>query len=149
MCEVLVCSNSWVTVNGTTGSQAIDTKMPQQGDVIVAQADGWAWGVCELGGVVQGNPNLNHPFWRVFKLPGITLSQISTLLGAEVDVDPTKPSPYLQYRAFFIDITKIPAGALLTYYKDNTRGAPFIMLPKTFTYTQLQAYITQRQAVQF
>lgn len=147
MCEALVCVKSWTTVNGSSGSLSFDYSLPQQGDVIWVGADGAPWGVCEQGLIYPGNPNGNHNFWRILKLPNVTVNQASTMLAPEVNVDPTKPSPYLQFRAFFLDKTKIPAGVLATYWNDDTRAAPFISMP--YTATQLATLKTQRTPVPF
>jgi hypothetical protein len=139
MCEILVC----VKDRGASPGQGL----PQQGDVVAVQADGWPWGACELGTVVQGNPNGNHNFFRIIKLPNVTVNQASRMLSPEVDVDPLNPSPYLQYRAFYLDKTKIPTQALINNWNDDTRAAPFITL--TYTATQLNNIVTQRPAVPF
>lgn len=142
MCEVLVCVHD----RGTSGVLAIDSHAPQQGDVVEVQADGWPWGACELGFTYPGNPNGNHNFFRILKLPNVTINQASTMLSPEVDVDPQNPSPYLQYRAFFLDKTKI-SGALLAHWNDDLRSLPFITLP--FTAAQFATIRTQRTPVPF
>lgn len=132
---------------GKSGNLAIDSHAPKQGDVIDVHPDGWTWGLCELGNAVQGNPNGNHNFFRIVKLPNVTVSQAGTMLSPEVDVDPLNPSPYLQYRAFFLDKTKIPGGVLQTYWNDDTRSVPFISMP--YTAAQLNTIVTQRPAIAF
>ena len=148
MCEILLC----VKNRGNTGQLLLDCKRPQQGDVIEVLADGWPWGACELGYVYPGNPNGNHNFFRIIKLPNVTVAQASNLLSPELDVDPTKPSPYLQFRAFFIDATKIAANgaamaSLKAHLADVTRASPFISLP--YTAAQIQTVVTQRSAIAF
>lgn len=143
MCEILIC----VKDRSNSGNLVWDSKMPKQGDVVTVQADGWAWGTAELGQTVQGNPNGNHPFFRVVKLPNVTVSQASVMMAPEVDVDPQKPSPYLQYRAFFLDRSKIPVGAFRTHWDDDARAQGFITL--NLTAAQLAAFKTQRTPVPF
>lgn len=120
---------------------------PQQGDVIDVHPDGWAWGACELGQVVPGNPNGNHPFWRIIKLPNVTVAQASNLLAPEKDADPLNPSPFLQYRGFFFDKSKIPVQqiALLQNLADDLRTNGFITL--NFTAAQLSNIVSQRVAL--
>lgn len=143
MCEIIVCARD----EQPTGNLAWDSKRPKQGDVIEAREDGFDWGDAVKGIVIPGNPNGNHPRWRWIKLPNVTVSQASTLLAPEVDVDPQRPSPYLQYRVFFLDKSKIPAGAFATYWTDDARTAPFITLPHTAA--QLANIRTRRTPVDF
>jgi|SRR5215471_529474 len=143
MCEALIC----VKNRGTSGNIAIDSHAPQQGDVVTVQADGWPWGQCELGLTVSGNPNGNHAFFRIFKLPNVTVAQAANMMAPEKDIDPQNPSPYLQYRANYFDKTKIPAGVLADYLNDDTRAQPFITL--TYTAAQLQNIISQRTPIPF
>ena len=142
MCEILVC----VKDRSTTGNPVIDSPCPKQGDVIFAAPDGWGWGGHELGTTLC-SVNGNHPFFRIVKLPNVTLAQIAKMLSAELPVDMQHPSPYLQYRGFFFDKTKIPVGALATHWTDDTRKSPFISLPLTMT--QINAFISQRTPVPF
>lgn len=146
MCEILLCVRNM----GTTGDLAIDSKAPKQGDVIAVQPDGWAWGACELGQIVQGNPNGNHPFFRVIKLPNVTVAQASNMLSSEVDTDPQNPSPYLQYRARYLDKSKInsvTAKALWDNWNDDGRANGFISL--AYTAAQINNIVTVRTPVAF
>lgn len=139
MCEILLCVKNM----GTSGVQASDSHQPKQGDVVAVQPDGWPWGACELGQVVQGNPNGNHPFFRIIKLPNVTVAQASNMLTPEQDLDPQNPSPYLQYRARFLDKTKIsPATAqtLLNYWNDDGRAQGFLSL--SYTAAQINNIVT-------
>jgi hypothetical protein len=154
--------------------------MPKQGDVICVHADGWAWGECELGGRAAdpaNNPldvgfaagervftqhnlgkvkaiaqhiNGNHAFWRVIKLPSVTVNQALSMVAPEVDVDPLNPSPYLQFRAFFLDKSKIPPAtmqALLDNWNDDGRANGFISL--NYTAAQIASIKTQRTPIPF
>lgn len=164
MCEILLC----VKNRGLSGSLAIDSHAPKRGDVICVQADGWGWGACELGQIVQvqqavktsspTNPNLlvdvptgvwiphplgNHNFFRVIKLPNVTVAQAARMLSAEKDVDPQHPSPYLQYRAFFLDYSKVSAvtmAALKANWDDDLRANGSITL--NYTATQVNSIVT-------
>jgi hypothetical protein len=133
MCEILLC----VKDMGRSGNLAIDCKAPQQGDIIDVHPDGWAWGRCELGQIVEGNPNGNHNFFRVIKLPNVTVAQASTMLVPELDIDPLNPSPYLQYRGFYLNKALIPPvtmQTLIDYWQDDGRTQGFI----TLNYTAVQ-----------
>jgi hypothetical protein len=138
MCEILLCVRDM---------RNIAWPYPQQGDVIAVAPDGWRWGDCELGRPVEGNPNGNHPFWRIIKLPNVTVAQAANLLAPERDADPQHPSPYLQYRQFYFDKTKIPASqiALLQNLADDLRANGFVTL--NFTAAQLTNVISRRPAL--
>ena len=136
MCEALVCIRNM----GQSGDPLIDSCAPKRGDVVTVQEDGWNWGTCELGQIVQGNPNGNHAFFRIFKFPNTSVAQAAKMLSAEKDTDPQNPSPYLQYRAFFFDVTKIPSGALQIYWNDDARSASFISLP--YSAVQMNTIVT-------
>jgi hypothetical protein len=145
MCEILVCVKDRGNILNPDPAQY--HRAPKQGDVIAVQADGWAWGACELGLSVDGNPNGNHDFFRLIKLPNVTVAQVSRMLAPEKDVDPLNPSPYLQYRAFYFDKTKIPNQLMRNYWNDDTRSAPFLTLP--FNITQINNIVSQRPAIPF
>lgn len=146
MCEILLCVHN----RGNSGILAIDSHAPKQGDVVAVQPDGWGWGAAELGQIVQGNPNGNHPFFRVIKLPNVTVLQASNMLTPEVDVDPQNPSPFLQYRGRFLDKTKVPPAtmqALLDNWNDDGRVNGFITL--NFTAAQINSIVTVRTPIAF
>jgi hypothetical protein len=138
MCEILICVKD---------RDASNPRAPKQGDVICVQPDGWVWGACELGQVVQGNPNRNHNFFRVIKLPNVTVLQASVMLSSELDVDPQRPSPYLQFRALFFDKSKIVHPGFLAHWNDDSRAAGFLTL--SFTAAQIATIKTQRTPVAF
>jgi len=103
----------------------------KRGDVIVAQPDGWTWGVEEL----------KNPDWRIVKLTiadptqnAILMADLSAFLSSEPAVDPLNPSKTLQRRGFFLDLANIaiPAG-LQTYLNDATRAAPAFSVVATPT----------------
>lgn len=143
MCEAIVC----IRDEAPTGNLVWDSKRPKQGDVIEVREDGFDWGDAVNGITKQGDPNGNHPQWRWLKLPNISVAQASIMLGQEVETNPQKPSPYLQYRGFFLDKSKIPTGAFKTYWNDNTRAQAFITLPHNAA--QLEALRTPRTPVPF
>lgn len=139
MCEILVC------VKDRGG-----IRDPKRGDVIDVKPDGWAWGRCELGQVVPGNPNGNHNFFRIIKLPNVTEAQAENMLTPEVDVNPLIPSPYLQYRVRYLDITKIAALAskvLRDHWQDDLRADGFLTL--NFTAAQINNVVSIRTPVPF
>ena len=146
MCEILLCVHD----RRTTGNVAIDSHAPKQGDVVCVQPDGWTWGVCELGQVVPGNPNGNHNFFRIIKLPNVTVNQASNMLAPEVDVDPQNPSPYLQYRARYLDKSKIPPAtmqALLDNWNDDGRAQGFLQV--NYTAGQINNIVSVRAPIPF
>ena len=146
MCEILLC----VKDMGKSGNLAIDSHAPKQGDVVDVHPDGWPWSVCELGVSVQGNPNGNHPFFRVIKLPNVSVAQASNMLTPEFDASPQNPSPYLQYRGRFLDKSKIPPAtmqALLDNWNDDGRANGFITL--NYTAAQVNSIVTVRTPVPF
>ncbi|HCE07477.1 MAG TPA: hypothetical protein DEQ40_02530 [Oxalobacteraceae bacterium] len=141
MCEILVCTKGWVDLNGTSGNVAFDSHMPQAGDVIVAVDGGWDWGSSEL------NQDSAHGFWRILKLPKVSQSDATQFTSPEADSDPQHPSPYLQYRSFYIDRSKITDPTLATYWDDDTRTQPFITM--NYSIVDLLAVKTQRAPVAF
>lgn len=144
MCEILVC----VRDKGISGDLLIDSHAPQQGDVVDVHPDGWNWGAAELGQVLQGNPNGNHPFFRVIKLANVTEAQAASMLAPEIDADPQNPSPYLQYRGKYLDKTKInpvTAKALWDYWNDDGRAQGFLVLP--YTAAQINNIVSTRTPI--
>lgn len=97
----------------------LNCQCTKRGDVIVVQADGWAWGKEEL----------SNPDWRIIKIPSITVSEALAYTAPELDVDLKNPSKTLQRRAFRIDIDNvaIPAG-IKAYLLDNTRATSSMTL---------------------
>lgn len=130
MCEAIVCIRDM----GNSGNPLIDSHAPQQGDVVFVGPDGWNWGKDERSNAT--------PFFRILQFPNITETQASVMLAREVDTDPQNPSLYLQFRAKFFDKTKIPVGLISQYWNDDTRAAPFIVIP--YTAAQLQNIISSR-----
>lgn len=146
MCEVAIC----VKDMGKSGQLGIDSHAPQRGDVVEVQPDGFGWGACELGQIVPGNPNGNHPFIRIIKFPQISVAQASNLLAPEIDVDPQNPSPYLQFRGRFLDKTKInsvTAKTLWDYWNDDGRAQGFLVL--NYTAQQVNSIVTVRTPIPF
>lgn len=143
MCEILICTKNL----GNTGQLGYDSLQPKQGDVIALKPDGWGWSAAELG--QTDHPNFpKHNFFRVVKLPNVTVAQASRMLAPEVDqVGAAHPSPYLQFRAFFLDVSKIPIGALKTYWNDDARAQGFVTV--ALTASQLNNFVTQRTPVLF
>lgn len=95
-------------------------KCTKRGDVIVAMPDGWNWGAKEL----------TLPFYRVLKIPALSVGEAETLIAPELEIDPVNPSLTLQRRAFGLDIDRpgLPAE-MVAYLADDTRIAA------TFTVT--------------
>jgi hypothetical protein len=136
MCEIALC----VRDMGTSGDIAKDCKLPQRGDVIEVLPDGWPWAVGDLG----------QSFFRIIKLPNVTVAQASNMRTPEIDADPQNPSPYLQYRARYLDRTKInpvTAKVLLDYWDDDARAAGFLTLP--YSAAQINNIVSVRAPIQF
>jgi len=139
MAEILLCVHN----RGMTGVQAVDAVQPLMGDVIVAVANGWTWGKAELGQIVPGNPNGKHIFFRVIKLPNVSLANAQTLLAPELPVNPANPSPFLRYRGRYIDKAKIPPAtmqSLLDNWNDDGRTNGF--LTANFTAAQINSVVS-------
>jgi len=147
MCEILLC----VRDKGTSGNLLIDSHAAKRGDVVLVKPDGTSWGLCELGQNDPGqDPNGNYAFFRIIKLPNVTVAQASNLLTPELDVDPQNPSPYLQYRARFLDKNKIPPAtmqALIDYWQDDGRAQGFITL--NYTAAQINSIVSVRAPIPF
>lgn len=147
---------------------------PQAGDVITVLEDGANWGDLVIGGrpanpafnpadvgfapgdkvftdrvtgqtrPISEDPNGNHNQVRIIKLPNVTSAQASNLLSGERAADMQHPSPLLQFRQFYFDRSKIPAGqvALLQNLADDLRTNAFVTL--SFTAAQLATVVSQR-----
>lgn len=95
---------------------------------------------------ITEHPNGNHSFFRIIKLPNVSVAAASTLLAPELPVDPLNPSPYLQYRGFFLDKTKFPK-VLLDHWNDDNRVAQFLTL--NISTAQFNTLKSQRTPVPF
>lgn len=141
MSEILLCVKN---------RNVLDPRAPKQGDVVAVCPGGWPWSQAELGVPVDGNPNGNHNFIRIIKLPNVTVAQASTLLAPEQDVDPQTPSPSLQFRAKYLDKSKIPPAtmqALLDNWNDDGRADGF--LTANYTAAQINSIVSTRSPVPF
>lgn len=95
----------------------MDCGCTKRGDVIVVQPDGWNWGKEEK----------SLPFYRIIRHSGVSVSEASQFLAAELPIDPLNPSRTLKRRAFKMDIdfASLPAG-LKNFLKDDTRATPIL-----------------------
>jgi len=93
MCEMLIR-----VVDKVNDDPYLDAKCTKRGDVITVQPDGWGWSRAEL----------RNPDWRIIKIPGVTVIEAESFLGAEMDADPANPSQVLQRRAFRLDVDALP-----------------------------------------
>lgn len=92
----------------------------------------------------------NHNCFRIIKLPNCTVSELETLLSPELNLDPRQQSPYLQYRAFFVDKDKIPGAAqkrLRDFWDDDGRVDGSLVL--NVAWGQFQKFISERARVPF
>lgn len=90
---------------------------------------------------ISQHPNGNHPFFRVLKLPNVSVALANSLLSTEKETDPQNPNPYLQYRGFALDLSKMK-GALADFIADDTRVQQFFVDPMSDK--EFQALIFQR-----
>lgn len=152
MCEILL----WVK-DTATGDPATDSRQFLQGDVVTVQPDGYPWGDCELCGAsttwqnnagqqrpMSAHPNGVHAFWRVVKLPNVSVAQAAIVLGPELPVDPLNPSPYLRLRHNFIDKAKIQSAfpAFYANFIDDLRTNPSVTVNASAG--QINQVISQR-----
>lgn len=93
----------------------LNCQCTKRGDIVACCADGWPWSIAEK----------TLPFWRILKLPNVTVAQVTPYLVPELPVDPLNPSKTLQKRAFKLDLSNVvlPA-ALKTFIQDDTRAQP-------------------------
>jgi len=93
----------------------LNTKCTKRGDIIAVLPDGSDW----------GSDVRTLPFYRIIKLPNVSVVEASAMLATELDSDGNNPSRTLQRRKFRLDIETagLPA-AFLTFLADNTRAAP-------------------------
>jgi len=95
----------------------LNTRCTKRFDVIEVLPDGSNW----------GNDPLSLPFYRIVKLPNISVVEASALLAAEVDIDPLSPSRTLQRRAFRLDLANITIPqAVRNFVADDSRAQPTI-----------------------
>lgn len=76
----------------------LNTKCMKRGDVVVVCPDGWGWSKEEL----------TNPFWRIIKMPNLSMEEANRFLAPELDTDPNQPSKTLQRRAFKLDFNILP-----------------------------------------
>lgn len=116
MCELLLR----VTNSALRGDPLFDSKASRRGDVIVVVPDGWAWGAKEL----------TNPFWRIVKLPNVSLSVGEMLVAEEPQVGP-EPVRTRQFRWYnlVMNHAELPA-AFRTWLADDTRAQPTITVTR-------------------
>lgn len=79
----------------------MDCKLLKRGYVVVVLDDGWPWSALET----------NSPEWCLLQVPGVPVTNFSHLLTPEAETDPGNPNPYLQSRAFMLDLDSLlPEG---------------------------------------
>lgn len=98
----------------------LNCQCTKRGDVIDVRPDGWPWGTLDQ----------TQPFWRILKVPALSVSEAAALLAPELDTDPLHPSRTLQRRAFKWDFDAAAAlgvvlpPSLVAYLADDTRAQP-------------------------
>lgn len=94
----------------------LDSRCLKRGDVVCVVADGWAWGPEEL----------TAPYWRIVKLPRVSVNAVESLLAREVDIDPQNPSPVLRKRAFKWNLDSGTwSTPVRNWINDDSRATPF------------------------
>jgi hypothetical protein len=87
-----------------TDDPVLDSKCLKRGMVVAICPDGWPWSDAERGA----------PYWRIVKVPGAAVGDLSAYLVAELG-DPTQ-NRFLQLRGFKLDLDalalKYPALAI-------------------------------------
>jgi hypothetical protein len=118
-----------------------DVKLTKRGDVIVTAEDGWQWGIEEL----------KNPAWRIIKLPGVKVADVSFLTDAEPDPRPVETRvgaapPTLQRRRhkFDVDSALLPVG-IRNAIADDSRRVPAIAIPPRF---DVATVVSRKPAVQ-
>lgn len=74
-----------------------NVRLPKRGDVICVVPDGWPWGTRDL----------SEPHWRILKLPGVPVEDLSYLINHETPSDPQNPPKALQYRGYGLNVDKM------------------------------------------
>lgn len=94
----------------------LDSHCLKRGDVVSVVPDGWAWGPEEL----------TAPYWRIVKLPRVSVNAVESLLAPEVDIDPQNPSPVLRKRAFKWNLDSGTwSTPVRNWINDDSRATPF------------------------
>lgn len=96
----------------------LNCQCTKRGDVVVAQPDGWAWGLEEL----------KNPDWRIVVMPELSLGDAQAMLAPELDKDPKSPSKTLQRRAFKFDLDALATSSpdAKAFLADGKRSSPII-----------------------
>jgi hypothetical protein len=103
-----------------------NNRVSKRGDVIAVQPDGWAWGALEL----------SQPFWRIVKLPNVTVQAASdALLAPGVRTGPQEPLTAVPLKAFRLDLAAVSSRnqAAAAFVTDDTRAQPSISIPWNLT----------------
>lgn len=110
MCELLIR-----VADKVNNDPYLDAKCLKRADVVVVTENGWVWSGDEL----------TLPFWRIVKLPQVSVSAGETLLAPEFDIDPQQPSPVLRRRAFYWDIASATfSNPVKNWIADDSRATP-------------------------
>ena len=81
-----------------------------RGDIVEALPDSHKFSKAEL----------TNQDWRIFKIPGYTVSEAQTLARPEMPTNPKEKFKWKRLRYLDLDDTRMPA-ALSAYIADNTR----------------------------
>lgn len=117
-----------------------------QGELVYTEITKGKQRTCAISEHSRGN----HYCFRIIGLPNCTVSELESLVSPELNLDPRQQSPYLQYRAFFIDKDKILGAAqtrLRDFWDDDGRADGSLTL--NITWEQLQSFISERGRVTF
>lgn len=116
----------------------LNTQCTKRGDVIVVQADDWAW----------GREELTAPFWRILIHRRFPVPEAEALLAAELDIDPTHPSRTLQARWFKLDLDRAALPPRLdAYLADDTRTVPALDITRLLALARMRAWKVQKPPI--
>lgn len=92
-----------------------DVKCLKRGDVVTVCPDGWPWSASEL----------TNAFWRIVKVPAMTMSEAQAFLAGEPG-DPIT-NKMLQRRQFKLDVDSATlTTAVRDWIADDTRAVPYL-----------------------
>jgi len=95
-----------------TGDAAKDYHRFTRGDVVCVQEDGWGWGTRELGADA-------HDFWRVVKVPSVTLAEAQAWVAG--DTTNLAINPWRRKRLNYLDLDALPNKILSDFLGDDAR----------------------------
>jgi hypothetical protein len=112
MCEILIRARDKVNVDDVY----LDVKCLKRSDVVAVVPDGWAWSQLEL----------TAPYWRIVKLPQVSVNAASVLLTPEVLQSPEASEKMLRSRGAKWDLDSATwSTPVRNWINDDSRATPF------------------------